>query len=86
MRRVPDCKVEYSTCYIQDKPNEFYSQFQLVIAGLDNVDARRWINSKLCSFVERDDNNLPILDTVIPLIDGGTEGFTGHCRVILPGV
>ena len=39
---------------IQDKPRSFYQAFNLVVCGLDNIEARRWINSVLHSFVERD--------------------------------
>ncbi|CUM53246.1 unnamed protein product [Debaryomyces tyrocola] len=63
---------------IQDKPIDYYQQFDVVICGLDNVEARRWINATLVSMVDSDLNNL------IPLIDGGTEGFRGQSRVILP--
>jgi hypothetical protein len=31
----------------------------LVIAGLDNIEARRWINSMLHTLVEFDKNNKP---------------------------
>lgn len=65
---------------IQDKPIEYYKQFDVVICGLDNIEARRWINATLVSMVDSDLNNL------IPLIDGGTEGFRGQSRVILPRV
>ena len=65
---------------IQDKPVDYYRQFDIVICGLDNVEARRWINATLVSFVDEFLNNL------IPLIDGGTEGFRGQSRVILPRV
>lgn len=41
--------------------NEFFNsstpdpcQFNIIIAGLDNIEARRWINSFLHSAVERD--------------------------------
>ncbi|CAK7894621.1 hypothetical protein CAAN1_10S05116 [[Candida] anglica] len=63
---------------IQDKPIEYYQQFTVVICGLDSVEARRWINATLVSMVDDELNNL------IPLIDGGTEGFRGQARVILP--
>lgn len=35
--------------------------------------------------LEYDCDDKPILETVKPMVDGGTEGFKGHARVILPG-
>lgn len=66
---------------IQDYDEAFYSQFNIVICGLDSVEARRWINSMLLGIaLQAEDESR----NIIPLIDGGTEGFKGHCRVILP--
>lgn len=57
-------------CAIQDKDEAFYLQFQIVICGLDSVEARRWINATLVNMVDWDDPE----HTLKPLIDGGTEG------------
>jgi ubiquitin-activating enzyme E1 C len=86
-KRVPGANVIPHYCKIQDKDDDFYSQFNLVIAGLDSIEARRWINTTLVNMVEVDEETGAIdPDTVIPLIDGGTEGFKGQARVILPRV
>ena len=37
---------------IQDKDDDYYMQFNLVICGLDSVEARRWINATLVNLVE----------------------------------
>lgn len=80
MRRVPGVNVVPFFGKIQDKDDEYYSQFQIVICGLDSIEARRWINAKLVGMVDNDD----LEHTFKPLIDGGTEGFKGQARVILP--
>ena len=85
-KRVPGCAVKPYNCKIQDMDQEFYKQFKVVISGLDNIEARRWLNGMLHSIVERceDDDGDEYFDGIIPMIDGGTEGFRGQARVILP--
>ena len=82
--RVPGVNIEAHCCKIQEFDESYYSQFKLIVAGLDAVGPRRWINSLLVSMVQFDDAGNPDIDTVIPLIDGGTEGLQGQARVILP--
>ncbi|MPC26952.1 NEDD8-activating enzyme E1 catalytic subunit [Portunus trituberculatus] len=70
---------------IQDFDDEFYRSFHLVVCGLDSIVARRWINGMLLSLLCYEDGMLD-QSSVIPLVDGGTEGFKGNARVILPGL
>lgn len=79
MKRVKGVTVTPYFGKIQDLDEDYYMQFGMVICGLDNIEARRWINATLIGMV---DNNNP--DSLKPLIDGGTEGFKGQARVILP--
>lgn len=46
----------------------------MVVCGLDSITARRWINSMLLSLLEFDDAGDLKQHTMIPMIDGGTEG------------
>ncbi|WWC98304.1 hypothetical protein V866_005195 [Kwoniella sp. B9012] len=80
MSRVPGVKVTPYHGKIQDHPLSFYEQFNIVVAGLDSISARRWINATLVQMAQEDEEQLK------PLIDGGTEGFKGQARVILPTV
>jgi len=75
-KRVPGTNVQPHNMKIQDKDEDFYTQFHLIVCGLDSIVARRWINGFVMSL-------LP--DQVIPIVDGGTEGFKGNARVIIPG-
>ena len=79
--RVPGVKISPYNGKIQDKDEDYYMQFKLVICGLDSIEARRWINSTLVSMVDMEQP-----ESLKPLIDGGTEGFKGQARVILPTV
>ncbi|KAF7458304.1 NEDD8-activating enzyme E1 catalytic subunit [Cryptosporidium felis] len=54
------------------------SDYSFVLSALDNVEARRSLNGKIME--EYGENGSPIF------IDGGTEGFNGHCRVIVPNL
>jgi ubiquitin-activating enzyme E1 C len=79
MKRVPGVVVTPYYGKIQDKDDDYYMQFNLVICGLDSVEARRWINATLVNLIDPE-----IPESLKPLIDGGTEGFRGQARVIIP--
>ncbi len=79
MKRVRGVSITPHNKRIQDFDQDFYMQFQAVVCGLDSIEARRWINAMLVDLAESNDG-----DSMKPLIDGGTEGFKGQSRVILP--
>eukprot|EP00521_Asterionellopsis_glacialis_P013813 CAMPEP_0195303368 /NCGR_PEP_ID=MMETSP0707-20130614/32623_1 /TAXON_ID=33640 /ORGANISM="Asterionellopsis glacialis, Strain CCMP134" /LENGTH=482 /DNA_ID=CAMNT_0040366883 /DNA_START=199 /DNA_END=1647 /DNA_ORIENTATION=- len=85
-QRCPWMKVTPHHGMIQDKSPAFYSQFNCIISGLDNVEARRWLNATICGLVQFDDDGDPDPSTIIPFVDGGSEGFSGQARVILPRI
>ncbi|RDL34735.1 Activating enzyme of the ubiquitin-like protein [Venustampulla echinocandica] len=80
-KRVRGVSITPHNCKIQDKDDDFYMQFNIIVCGLDSVEARRWINSTLVNLVD-DENE----DSLKPLIDGGTEGFKGQSRVVFPTI
>ncbi|CCD63395.1 NEDD8-activating enzyme E1 catalytic subunit [Caenorhabditis elegans] len=83
-QRVVGCQVTAHNCRIEDKGQEFYRKFSIIICGLDSIPARRWINGMLCDLVLEMADGKPDENTIIPMIDGGTEGFKGNARVIYP--
>ena len=87
MNRCPGVQVTAHMKPIQEFSPKWYKQFDIVIAGLDNIEARQFLNSTLVNLVEFDPATGEVdPDTVIPLIDGGTEGFAGQARVFLPRI
>lgn len=78
-RRVPGVTITPYNGKIQDKDEDYYMQFKIIICGLDSIEARRWINATLVDMVDNDN-----MESLKPLIDGGTEGFKGQARVIIP--
>ena len=83
-QRCPWMRVTAYHGKIQDKDAAFYSQFDVIISGLDNIEARRWLNATVVGLVQFDEDGDMDPSTIIPLIDGGTEGFAGQARFILP--
>lgn len=72
------------TPYVQDLTNfepQFFKQFDFIISGLDAISPRRFINEMIVYLTKITD-----YDICIPLIDGGSEGFKGHIKTIIPGV
>uniref|UniRef100_A0A3B4VC38 NEDD8-activating enzyme E1 catalytic subunit n=1 Tax=Seriola dumerili TaxID=41447 RepID=A0A3B4VC38_SERDU len=81
--RIPGCKVVPRKCIFSY--DLLCIKFHIIVCGLDSIIARRWMNGMLISLLSYEDG---VLDpsSIIPLIDGGTEGFKGNARVILPGM
>ena len=70
-KRVKGVKITPCNGKIQDKDESYYMQFRLIICGLDSIEARRWINATLVDMVDEEN-----LESLKPLIDGGTEGIS----------
>lgn len=85
-QRCPWMNVTAHHGMIQDKNPSFYAQFNVVISGLDNVEARRWLNATVVGLVQFDDDGDMDPTTIIPIVDGGTEAFSGQARFILPRI
>ena len=83
-KKYPDIDIKSSCKKIQEFADEFFRQFHIIIGGLDNIEARSYINKKVHDLVEFDESGNPDPSTVIPFIDGGTEGFRGQTKVIIP--
>jgi ubiquitin-activating enzyme E1 C len=84
--RFPWMNVTAHHGMIQDKDPGFYASFNVILSGLDNVEARRWLNATVSGLVQVDEDGDPDPSTIIPIVDGGTEGFSGQARVILPRI
>ncbi|KAF4350198.1 hypothetical protein F8388_013619 [Cannabis sativa] len=86
MERVSGVNIVPHFCRIEDKELSFFSNFSIIALGLDSIEARSYINAVVCGFLEYDSDDNPLEETVKPMVDGGTEGFKGHARVIMPGL
>lgn len=75
-QRVKGVKINPYCGKIQDKDEDYYLQFNIIVCGLDSIEARRWINATLVGMV---DNDNP--DSLKPLIDGGTEGWSLELQI-----
>lgn len=76
---VPHISIVPHCARIQDFNAEFYRQFTLIVCGLDNIEARRWINKTVVDIAFQ-------YGQYIPLVDGGTEGFQGSVKLIIPTI
>lgn len=84
-KRCPNVNITHYVGKIEDFKRNFYEKYQIFIAGLDNIEARRWLNSLVYSFLEYDSKGDIVPQSVKMLIDGGTESFAGQARIIIPG-
>ncbi|MBN1800221.1 MAG: ThiF family adenylyltransferase [Candidatus Lokiarchaeota archaeon] len=67
----PYLKVEYHFEKLQKLPMSVYEEADVVIAALDNFNARLDLN-KICLNMKK------------PMIEGGTVGFEGHIQIVIP--
>ncbi|KMZ64273.1 hypothetical protein ZOSMA_379G00130 [Zostera marina] len=52
MERISGVNIIPHFCRIEDKDLSFYSEFNLIALGLDSIEARSYINSVVCSFLD----------------------------------
>ena len=67
----PFLKVDYYFKKLQKLPMAVYEESDVVIAALDNFNARLDLN-KICLRMKK------------PMVEGGTVGFEGHVQIVIP--
>jgi NEDD8-activating enzyme E1 len=104
MERCPGVSVTAVVGRLEEQPDDFYEQFDVILLALDSIPARRWVNRKVAQLATR--SIIPVqvsstqaaaaaavvgavrsvgtyvIEAAKLIIDTGTEGFEGHCRVI----
>jgi len=86
MARVAGVTVTPHHARIEDKDASFYARFHIIVLGLDSLEARRHMNAVVCGMLQYGEDGEVDPSTIKPLVDGGTEGFRGHVRTIVPAV
>ena len=77
-RRCPGVKITTYKKRVQEIPFNEYTKFPIIIGGLDNVEARKYLN-KIVFLLNEDEE-----ETVCYYIDGATEGFEGQAILVEP--
>ncbi|KAI6654786.1 NEDD8-activating enzyme E1 catalytic subunit-like isoform X2 [Oopsacas minuta] len=85
-KRIPGANVTGYYKKIQDFDVAFYTKFHIIVCGLDSIVARRWINSLVIGLLKYNAEGELDQGSIIPIVDGGTEGFKGNARVIIPSI
>jgi len=67
----PDIEIISLPMKLEEVKRKYYKDSDIIVAGLDSFDARRWLNSMAVA-------------TKKPLISGGMFGFMGHVQRIIP--
>lgn len=58
MKRISGVNITPHFCRIEDKDIDFYNDFNIIVLGLDSIDARSYINSVACGFLGKLSNLL----------------------------
>jgi ubiquitin-activating enzyme E1 C len=67
--------------FLSSKVKDCIMIFKWVLAN-----ARYFSSVSILGQEEYEEDGSPDLSTIKPMVDGGTEGFKGHARVIIPGI
>ncbi|KAG5415141.1 hypothetical protein IGI04_002708 [Brassica rapa subsp. trilocularis] len=59
MERVSGVEIVPHFSPIEDKELDFYNDFNIIVLGLDSIEARRYINGVACGFFEYDEDDNP---------------------------
>ncbi|KAL0225634.1 hypothetical protein P9112_012958 [Eukaryota sp. TZLM1-RC] len=74
-----DVDIKSFNCRIEEMSIDWFASFNVIIGGLDSIEARKYLNRTVVE-IQRS------FGQIIPLIDGGCEGFDGSFRAIVPSV